>query len=164
MKYFKTTLYPIKVQFEDVDAGGGVHNPNYLKYFERARNSTLTEGGYPQSELLKDGFALVVSECFIKYARPAMMDQDLYVLTRISGASKLALKIEQVLVSKKPDGDLETLGDDLTKAEGLLTICKTKMVSADLKRMRPAKFPEKVATIFGLPESPEAGRDSVELF
>ncbi len=163
MKYLRTTIYPIHVQFEDIDFGGAVHNPNYLKYFERARNHGLHQSGYGHGELLKDNLALAVSEIRIKYLRPALIDQDLYILTRITRASRTALRVDQVILNQKPSVDLESTGDHLSKLAGVITTIQTKMVSVDIKIFRPVRFSEKLCKILELPESPEAGRDNVDI-
>ena len=62
--------WPVRVYYEDTDAGGVVYHANYLKFFERARTEFLRRLGWNQQELLKkEVCAFVVSELSIRYKR-----------------------------------------------------------------------------------------------
>ena len=63
--------WPVRVYWEDTDAGGIVFYANYLKYFERARTEWLRHRGQAQ-QALKDqhGAMFVVTECQLRYLRP----------------------------------------------------------------------------------------------
>ena len=52
--------FPIRVYYEDTDAGGVVYHANYICFFERARTEFLRQGGFSQQALLADNFAFVV--------------------------------------------------------------------------------------------------------
>ena len=45
-------LWPVRVYYEDTDAGGVVYHASYLKYFERARTELLREKGFHQHHQL----------------------------------------------------------------------------------------------------------------
>ncbi len=47
--------FPVRVYYEDTDAGGIVYNANYLKFMERARTEFLRAGGIEQDVLLGAG-------------------------------------------------------------------------------------------------------------
>ena len=54
-------IWPVRVYYEDTDAGGVVYHANYLKFFERARTAMLRAMGYEHDELLaKEGILFVV--------------------------------------------------------------------------------------------------------
>jgi YbgC/YbaW family acyl-CoA thioester hydrolase len=165
MKFLKTTLYPFSVQFEDIDFGGAVHNPNYLKYFERARNASLAQSGILMSELFRDGIALVLAETTIKYVRPALMDQKLFVLSRIVSASQIALRVDQGITSTQPTEDSLMQTESLSQVPGIITLCRTKMVCADLKKLRPMKFTEALSKAMELPVSSSTlGKVNVDIY
>ena len=46
--------YPVRVYYEDTDAGGVVYHANYLRYFERGRSDFLRVAGVGHAELLAD--------------------------------------------------------------------------------------------------------------
>ncbi len=82
---------PVRVYYEDTDAGGIVFYGNYLKFAERARTELLRTFGIENSNVsARDGTAFVVRTCKIDYLRPAHLDDQLTVETRvleIGGAS-----------------------------------------------------------------------------
>lgn len=66
---------PLRVYWEDTDAGGVVFYANYLKFFERARTEWLRALGIAQGHLREDtGAIFVVSETAVQYLRPARLD------------------------------------------------------------------------------------------
>jgi acyl-CoA thioester hydrolase len=85
--------WPIRVYYEDTDAGGVVYHSNYLKYMERARTEWLRKLGFSQEVLREEsGNIIVVSEMDIKFVRPAKLDDLLEVnstLIKVTGASFL---------------------------------------------------------------------------
>ena len=44
-------ILPLRVYYEDTDAGGVVYHSNYLNFMERARTELLRELGYDQDVL-----------------------------------------------------------------------------------------------------------------
>ena len=50
--------WPVRIYYEDTDAGGIVYNANYLKFMERARTEWLRSQGIEQDGLLEQGVAL----------------------------------------------------------------------------------------------------------
>ena len=79
-----TFEFPIRVYWEDTDAGGIVFYANYLKFFERARTEWLRSLGIHQQALRDNtGGMFVVSETQLKYHRPARLDDELLVTARL---------------------------------------------------------------------------------
>ena len=73
--------FPIRVYWEDTDAGGIVFYANYLKFMERARTEWLRSLGVAQRQLREEtGGQFVVSETRLKYHRPARLDDELLVI------------------------------------------------------------------------------------
>lgn len=63
--------HPVRVYWEDTDAGGIVFYANYLKFFERARTEWLRSLGLEQARLREDtGGMFIVSETAVRYHRP----------------------------------------------------------------------------------------------
>jgi len=83
-------ILPIKVYYEDTDAQGVVYYANYLKFFERARTEYLREIGYEQKNLMEQGAIFVVREVSIEFKKPAYLDQQIEVHTRIIKAGKVS--------------------------------------------------------------------------
>jgi acyl-CoA thioester hydrolase len=91
-------LHPIRVYFEDTDAGGMVYYANYLKFAERARTEMLRAAGFSHAEMVaKDGLMLVVKRCTAEYHRSARLDDELAVETRVSGLAGASILLDQVV-------------------------------------------------------------------
>jgi acyl-CoA thioester hydrolase len=75
---------PLRVYYEDTDAGAVVYYANYLKFCERARTEWLRVAGFQQAELLeKRNLVFVVRNFQADYLKPAALDDLLEVVTRI---------------------------------------------------------------------------------
>ena len=89
-------VFPIRIYWEDTDAGGIVFYANYLKFFERARTEWLRALGIGQHALREEtGGMFVVSETTVKYHRPAQLDDLLRVTARLSEGGRASLVIAQ---------------------------------------------------------------------
>ncbi|KNZ32433.1 MAG: hypothetical protein AD742_11800 [Methylibium sp. NZG] len=72
--------WPVRVYWEDTDAGGVVFYANYLKFFERARTEWLRSFGHSQETLRQDtGAIFIVTDTQLKYLRPARLDDAIDV-------------------------------------------------------------------------------------
>jgi len=72
--------WPVRVYWEDTDAGGIVYYANYLRFFERARTEWLRSLGIAQRALRDSvGGMFVVSEAQVRYHLPARLDDELLV-------------------------------------------------------------------------------------
>ena len=89
-------IFPIRIYWEDTDAGGIVFYANYLKFFERARTEWLRSLGIAQHELKeKSGGMFVVSETQMKYHAPARLDDLLEVTAQTLDAGRASLVLSQ---------------------------------------------------------------------
>ena len=88
--------WPVRVYWEDTDAGGIVFYANYLKFFERARTEWLRSLGVMQGRLRESaGGMFVVSETSVRYLAPARLDDELLVTARLEEAGRASLIIAQ---------------------------------------------------------------------
>ena len=121
--------HPIRVYWEDTDAGGIVFYANYLKFFERARTEWLRALGIGQHALREEtGGMFVVSETTIKYHRPAKLDDQLRVTATLAEGGRASLVIAQQA----------WLGETLL-CEGTIRIGWV-----DAATMKPARIPSSV--------------------
>jgi acyl-CoA thioester hydrolase len=83
--------WPIRVYYEDTDAGGIVFYANYLKFFERARTEWLRACGIEQERLAGEmGTVFIVRSTAVDYRAPARLDDMIQVTShteRIGRAS-----------------------------------------------------------------------------
>ena len=88
--------FPIRVYWEDTDAGGIVFYANYLKFFERARTEWLRHLGIEQQALREaTGGMFVVVETQLKYHKPAQLDDLLSVNASLLSKGRSSLIITQ---------------------------------------------------------------------
>ena len=92
----KEHRFALTVYFEDTDTAGIVYHANYLRFFERARSDMLRAAGIDQRAALDEGLgAYAVSEMDIKWRRPAKLDDDLVVVSRITQIRNASCSIHQ---------------------------------------------------------------------
>jgi len=119
--------WPVRVYYEDTDAGGVVFYANYLKFFERARTEMLRAMGYEQDELTaNEGIIFVVRSVQVDYLSPARFNEQLQVSAEVRLVKKASLTFEQMI----------TRGDDV--------LCKgsVRIACLDAQTMRPKAIPE----------------------
>ena len=88
--------WPLRVYYEDTDAGGVVFYVNYLKFFERARTEWLRAKGYSQQQLVNDkGLIFVVKAASVDYMAPARLDDELRVSVAIKELRNASLTLTQ---------------------------------------------------------------------
>lgn len=124
--------FPIRVYYEDTDAGGVVYHARYLHFFERARTECLRQLGFSQQILLADSLAFVVKKMEIDYKIPARLDDLLKVQTKIA-----ELKGAKIVFYQQ-----------LWKDEHLLSDAVVTVASVDLKKMKPIAIPANIKQAF----------------
>lgn len=93
----KEFTFPIRVYYEDTDAGGVVFYANYLKFFERARTEWLRFLGVNQSNLSDAEKAIfVVVATQVEYKSPAHLDDALTIRSRITKLGNASANFEQI--------------------------------------------------------------------
>ena len=129
--------FPVRIYWEDTDAGGIVFYANYLKFFERARTEWLRSLGISQRELREaTGGIFVVSETTLKYHRPARLDDELIVTAHLTEAGRASITIVQKALAKN---ERTPAGDTLILCEGTIRIGWV-----DAATLKPARMPQHV--------------------
>ena len=129
--------HPIRIYWEDTDAGGIVFYANYLKFFERARTEWLRALGFGQ-QVLRDqsGGMFVVSETTVKYHSPARLDDTLLVTAELQTGGKASLTIAQRAYLRAPG---QTPSSDRLLAEGTI-----RLGWVDATTLKPGRIPAPV--------------------
>src|SRR5215470_2471956 len=90
-------LFPVRVYYEDTDAGGIVYHASYLKFAERGRTEMLRAVGIDLSRMHEEhGLIFVVRKGEISYQQPARLDDVLMVqsdLTELGGATAILAQV-----------------------------------------------------------------------
>ena len=126
--------WPLRIYWEDTDAGGIVFYANYLKFFERARTEWLRERGVGQQQLRElTGGMFVVSDAQLRYHRPARLDDELIVTAQLQESGRASLTIEQQALLKP---------EQMTDSRPVLLCEGTIRIGwVDASTMRPARMP-----------------------
>ncbi len=88
--------FPVRVYYEDTDAGGVVYHANYLRFMERARNEWMRDLGWPVDQLVeREKCLFVVRALNMKFIKPARLGDALMVSTNILTTKKASMQIAQ---------------------------------------------------------------------
>ena len=126
--------FPIRIYWEDTDAGGIVFYANYLKFFERSRTEWLRAAGVGQQQLRElTGGMFVVSDAQLRYHRPARLDDELIVTAQLQETGRASLTIGQQALLKP---------EQMTDSRPVLLCEGTIRIGwVDAATMRPARMP-----------------------
>ncbi len=90
--------WPVRVYYEDTDAGGVVYYANYLRFMERARTEWLRSLGFEQDDLMRDpGILFAVRRAEVDYLRPAHFNDRLIVVSEIERAAGASIDFAQMV-------------------------------------------------------------------
>ena len=88
--------FHVRVYYEDTDLAGIVYYANYLKFIERARSTMVREAGIDQNAMKEgDGLVFAVRHVDATYLKPAKMDDELRIATKLQQLSGAQLFFEQ---------------------------------------------------------------------
>ena len=122
--------WPVRVYYEDTDAGGVVYYANYLRFMERARTEWLRRQGFDQDALMREsGIVFAVRHVNIDYLLPARLDDTLTVEAAVDAVSKVSLTFRQRIL-RAPDT--------------LLSTASVKVVCLDSETFRPTAIPRDI--------------------
>lgn len=133
-------LLPVRVYYEDTDAGGVVYHSNYINFFERARTEWLRQLGYELDELAEnENLLFVVRALTCEYLRPAKFNDELFVSAEIRELGKTSIVFEQKVMRAKNDIGLEGQNACVVLAQGNVTV-----VSIDAVKFKPRRLPKQI--------------------
>ena len=121
--------WPIRVYYEDTDAGGVVYHARYLAFYERARTEMLRHHHYDQQQLLAQNIAFVVHKMTIDYKSPAKLDDLLEIQTTLIDARRVSLAFSQQIINQD---------------EKVLSTAKVHIACVNPSTMRPIALPQSI--------------------
>jgi len=138
--------FPVRIYFEDTDAGGVAYHANYLKWAERARTECLRDMHLPHALMMeRHRVMLMVRRIEVEYVKPARLDEPLIVETGIRALGAASLDLSQDVLR-------ETAGGDAVLARLLVGLVCVRTTSDDVGSaadgLRPARIPEPWRTEF----------------
>lgn len=99
--------WPIRIYWEDTDAGGIVYYANYMKFMERARTEWLRAIGIEQAALKEEhGLIFVVVDIEAHFRRPARYGELLQVACEVAESTRASLTFKQDIYRDRLAGDL----------------------------------------------------------
>lgn len=132
-------ILPVRVYYEDTDAGGVVYHSNYINFFERARTEWLRQLGYELDELVQnEQLIFVVRALSCEYLSPALFNDELYISAEIKELGNTSIQFEQKVMRAKKETD-KTGDACVTLAKGVVTV-----VSVDSKKFKPKRLPKHI--------------------
>lgn len=124
--------WPVRVYWEDTDAGGVVFYANYLKFFERARTEWLRSVGIEQGALREtSGAMFVVADVQLRYIASAKLDDALRITVQVvdTGAASMVL------------------AQQAWRGEQLLCEGRIRVGCVDAQSLRPQRMPMVVRSV-----------------
>lgn len=126
--------WPVRVYWEDTDAGGVVYYANYLKFLERARTEWLSHLGLEQDQLARDvGVVFVVRRVEADYLMPAQFNDRLSVRCELAELGGASLSMHQQVM----------------RDAHILLQARIKIVCVQQSSFRPVRMPAIVSQAFG---------------
>ena len=122
--------WPVRVYYEDTDAGGVVYHANYLKFMERARSEWLRALGYEQDRLSADmNIVFAVRNIAVDYLKPARFNDELIVHSRLTALGAASVDFAQ----------------DIARADGTaIAAGRVSVVCIDAGAFRPRAIPKEI--------------------
>ncbi len=123
--------WPVRVYYEDTDAGGVVYYANYLKFAERARTEWLRAMGFEQTDLAEQHrVVFLVRSVALEYLKPARFNDELRV------------SVELIKVGA---GQID-LAQRIMRDDELIARAEVKIVCVSLSSMHPTRIPQALTT------------------
>jgi tol-pal system-associated acyl-CoA thioesterase len=119
--------FPVRVYFENTDAGGVVYHSEYLKFLERARTEWLRHLGYDHQTLARDHRVIfVVSAAAVDFTKPARLDDTVAVSVRLESLGKVRCVFAQ----------------EIRRDDEVLVSARVTVACVTGESMKPVEIPE----------------------
>jgi tol-pal system-associated acyl-CoA thioesterase len=118
--------FPVRVYFENTDAGGVVYHGEYFKFLERARTEWLRHLGFDHQALARDHrVAFVVTAAAVDFAKPARLDDTLAVSVRLESLGKVRCVFAQ----------------EIRRDDEVLVVARVTVASLTTSSFKPVEIP-----------------------
>lgn len=119
----------IRVYYADTDAQGIVYHANYLRFFELARTESLRSIGIKLPTFIEEyGVQFAVVEITVKFHKPARLDDELLIVSKISHIGRASIHYQQSIYFAGQNKELVCSAD-------------VRLVTVD-KQMHPQAVPD----------------------
>ncbi len=119
---------PVRVYFQDTDAGGVAYHASYVNFMERARTEWLRDcHGYSNAGLMREfGVVFVVRSLKLDYLKPALLDDLLSVSAWIKEVGRSRVILHQAVM----------------RGEEVLAEAEIHLVCVTVDGFKPVSVPE----------------------
>lgn len=119
---------PVRVYFQDTDAGGVVYHASYVNFLERARTEWLRDCcGHSSAGFMKEfGLVFVVRSLKLEYFKPALLDDLLTITTKVRETGRSRILLTQ----------------DVMRGEKRLVEAEVQLVCVEKNSFKPVSLPE----------------------
>lgn len=130
-----TTLFrwPVRVYYEDTDAGGVVYHASYLAFYERARTEMLRQHHFNQQAMLEEQVAFVVRRMTVDFIAAARLDDLLEIQSEVTAMTRATMTFSQRIVNAE--------GKVLNEADVLIACINPHL-------MKPIALPKSIVAEF----------------
>jgi len=119
--------WPVRVYFQDTDAGGVVYHASYVNFMERARTEWLRTFGYSNAGLMQQlGVVFVVRSMKLDYLKPALLDDLLTVTAQVKEIGRSRITLVQTVM----------------RSDELLTQGEVHLVCVNVDTFKPVSVPD----------------------
>ncbi len=118
---------PIRIYWEDTDAGGVVYHAQYVAFMERARSEWMRTQGHAQDRLRTDqDLVFAVRAITVDFLKPARLDDELQVGVQLRECRRASLVFSQ----------------SIHRGDGLLLTASVRIAALDATGFRPRPIPQ----------------------
>ncbi|BCK86639.1 acyl-CoA thioesterase YbgC [Sideroxyarcus emersonii] len=127
MSKHKVFSWPVRIYFQDTDAGGVTYHASYVNFMERSRTEWLRTFGYSNAGLMQElGMVFVVRSLKLDYLKPALLDDLVAVTSSIKEVGRSRVTVSQQIL----------------RGEELLAEGEVHLVCVDMKTFKPVSVPD----------------------
>ncbi len=131
----KTHSIPIRIYYEDTDAGGITYHANYIRFGERGRTEFLRDCGFTNSGVRDEmGVFFVVKHIEVEYHKPTRLDDLLRMDTQIEAIKNTSFIMTHKIYCEKTK--------DLTAELRVILVC------VDTNILKPVRMPAAIKAKF----------------
>lgn len=95
-------LWPLRIYYEDTDAGGVVYHARYLGFAERGRTEMMRARGYDMAAIVGEGHGFTVRSLSADYLAPARLDDLVLVASRVDRMGHSGMEMTQEIQAQDP--------------------------------------------------------------
>ena len=95
-------VHPVRIYYQDTDAGGVVYHASYLNFLERARYEWLRELGFTVDTMIRSHkMIFLIRSLGIEYFKPAVLDDLLDITVQVVDIGRSRITLQQQILREQ---------------------------------------------------------------